>query len=264
MILAALQAVTSCGSNSDPELTAILKVGVKRGYPGIAMLTQSSDGKIRSAAAGYSDLEKHIALRVDDAFQLASINKTFTAVAILRLVDERKLSLNATLKEELGETSARIPYSERITISQLLDHSSGIYATNNDMDYLTTVIGAKADPTRVWKPEELIALADKDRRKPSSEPGVDHFYADTNYVLLGMIVERVSGRPFKEYITNTFLEPLGMHSTYFYSDFVGHRSLPPVASGNTVVLKSICSQSDIKDLATSELPITRELNRIYP
>jgi D-alanyl-D-alanine carboxypeptidase len=228
MILVALLTVTSCGTKSDPELTALLKVGIKRGYPGIAMLTQSGEGKIRSAADGYSNLEKRIALRTDDAFQMASVNKTFTAVAILRLVDERKLSLNATLKEELGEASARIPYSDRITISQLLDHSSGIYATNNDMEYLTTVIGPKADPTRVWKAEELIALADKDRKKPSSEPGVAHFYADTNYVLLGMIVEHVSGRPFKEYITSTLLKPLGMHSTYFYSDFVGRKSLPPV------------------------------------
>src|SRR5262249_51899942 len=162
------------------------------------------------AAAGYSDLEKHRPLRIGDAFQMASINKAFTAVAIFRLVDERKLSLNAALKEPLGEGSARIPYADRITISQLLDDYSGIYPTNNDMEYLTTVIGPKVDPTRVWKPEEIIALADKERSKPSGEPGAGYFYADTNYVLLGMILERVTRRPFKEHLTETLLEPLGM------------------------------------------------------
>jgi D-alanyl-D-alanine carboxypeptidase len=130
-------------------------------------------------------------MRVEDAFHIASINKTFTAVAVLRLVDEHKLSLSATLKQCLGEAVAQIPNAEKITVAQLLDHSSGIYATNNDMDYLTTVIGPKADPARVWTPAELIALASKDRSKPSGEPGQGHYYADTNYILLGMIVEGV-------------------------------------------------------------------------
>jgi D-alanyl-D-alanine carboxypeptidase len=205
-----------------------LQKGIDRGYPGIAVLIQSSDGKTRSAAEGYSDLENRVPMRVDDAFHVASINKTFTAVAVLRLVDDHKLSLNATLKECLGEAVAQIPNAERITVSQLLDHSSGIYATNNDMDYLTTVLGPKADPTRVWTPAELIALAGKSGNKPSDEPGHGHYYADTNYILLGMIVERISGRSFKEHITQTILVPLGMSSTYFYSSFLGKDSHPPV------------------------------------
>jgi D-alanyl-D-alanine carboxypeptidase len=164
------------------------------------------------------------------ALHVVIVIKTFTAVAVLRLVEERKLSLDATLKDLLGEAAARIPYADRITVSQLLDHSSGIYATNNDMDYLITVIGRNADPARVWKPEEMIALADKSRSKPSSLPGEGHFYSDTNYILLGMIVERASGRPFKEYLEKTVLEPLGMRSTYFYSDYLGKNAHPPIAT----------------------------------
>src|SRR5262249_198554 len=108
------------------------------------------------------------------------------------------------------------------------DHSSGIYATNNDMDYLTTVIGPKADPARVWTPAELIALAGEDRNKPLGKPGQGHYYADTNYILLGMIVEKVSTRPFKEPIKQTLLVPLGMNSPYFYSSFLGNEAHPPV------------------------------------
>ena len=217
-----------CTDLDDSSLKSLLQKGIDRGYPGIAVLIQSADDRIRSAAAGYSDLEKRTPMRVEDAFHIASINKTFTAVAVLRLVDEHKLSLSATLKECLGEAVAQIPNAERITVAQLLDHSSGIYATNNDMDYLTTVIGPKADPARVWTPAELIALATKDRSKPSGEPGQGHYYADTNYILLGMIVERVSGRPFKEYLTRTLLVPLGMNSTYFYSSFLGKDAHPPL------------------------------------
>ncbi len=216
-----------CANLGDPSLAPLLQKGIDRGYPGIAVLAQSADGRIQSAAAGYSDLENHTPMRVEDAFQIASINKTFTAVAVLRLVDDHKLALSATLKECLGEAVAHIPNAERITVSQLLDHSSGIYATNNDMDYLTTVIGPNADPARVWTPAELIVLAAKDRNKPSGEPGQGHYYSDTNYILLGMIVERVSGRPFKEHLTQTLLVPLGMKSTYFYSLFLGRGAHPP-------------------------------------
>jgi D-alanyl-D-alanine carboxypeptidase len=223
--------MASCFSKSDDgQLKVLLQKGIDRGYPGIAMLVQSRDGKTHSAALGYSDLEHHAPLRINDAFHMASINKTFTAVAVLRLVDQGKLSLNDTLKDRLGEAAARIPYADRITVSQLLDHSSGIYATNNDLNYLTTVIGPNADPARAWKPEEMVALADKDRSKPSGLPGEGHFYSDTNYILLGMIVERVSGRPYKEYIAKTVLEPLKMQSTYFYSDYLGKNAHPPVAT----------------------------------
>ena len=227
-----------CSSKNDGQLRILLQKGIEHGYPGVAMLIQSGDGKTRSAAVGYSDLEHHTPLRTNDAFHMASINKTFTAVAILRLVDEGKLSLNDTLKVRLGEAAARIPYEDRITISQLLDHSSGIYATNNDMDYLTTVIGPKADPTRAWTPEEMIALADKDRSKPVGLPGEGHFYSDTNYILLGMIIERVSGRPYKEYVTKTVLEPLGMRSTYFYSDYLSKTAHPPVATVQGYLLET--------------------------
>jgi len=137
------------------------------------------------------------------------------------------LFLNDTLQDRLGDAASRIPYADRITVSQLLDHSSGIYATNNDMAYLTTIIGPNADPTRVWKPEEMVALADKDRSKPVGLPGEGHYYSDTNYILLGMIVERTSRLSYKEYVRKTLLQPLGMQSTYFYSDYLGKNARPP-------------------------------------
>jgi D-alanyl-D-alanine carboxypeptidase len=121
-----------CWDISDSDLKTLLQEGVNRGYPGIAMVSQSPKGVIHSAAIGYSNLEKHTPLRVDDGFHMASINKTFTAVAVLRLIDQRKLSLTVTLKGQLGDIVARIPYADQITVAQLLDHSSGIYPTNND------------------------------------------------------------------------------------------------------------------------------------
>lgn len=213
---------------NNQELESLLEKGLERGYPGIAMLVRNSEGNVRSAAVGYSDLEKRIPLHIDDAFHMASITKTFTAVATLQLVERGKLSLTDTLSKVLGESVQHIPHANKIAISQLLDHSSGIYPTNNDMAYLETVIGTKADPDRIWTPSELIALAGKKGNEPAGLPAKGHYYSDTNYVLLGMIVEKISGREFKEHIREILLKPLGMQSTYFHSDYLGKSAAPPV------------------------------------
>ena len=81
------------------------------------MLVQEADGKLYSGAAGYSDLVHHAPIWVDDAFHMASINRTVTAVSVLRLVDEGKLSLNSSLQGQLGEAVSRIPYADRITVA---------------------------------------------------------------------------------------------------------------------------------------------------
>jgi len=141
--LSLANAVSSCTDADNSRLQSLLQKGIDRRYPGIAVMIQSAGGGVESGAAGYADLEHHVPMRVDDAFHMASITKTFTAVAVLRLVDAHKLSLGTTLKECLGEAVGKVPNAGRITVSQLLDHSSGIYPTNNDMDYLTTVIGPK-------------------------------------------------------------------------------------------------------------------------
>ena len=203
---------------SDPELDGLLRGGIDRGYPGLAIAVQQRDAPARFAALGESDLEHHLPMRTDDAFHMASIHKTFTAVAALRLVDQGKMRLTSTLSELLGSAVAHLPDAAKITVAQLLDHSSGIYPTNNDEEYIATILGPRADPQKVWSPAELVALASGERQKPVAAPGAGHHYSDTNYILLGMIIERVSGMPYKQLVTSTLLEPLGMTSTHFYSD----------------------------------------------
>ena len=228
-------------TKAHTRLQTLLEKGVAKGYPGMAFLVEDRNGDIQTAAAGYANLERRVPMNVGDGFHIASITKTFTSASVLHLVDEGKLSMDATLSAELGGVVARIPNADRITVAQLLDHSSGIYPTNNDIDYLNTLLGPNADPHRVWSPAQIVALADRDRQKPAGEPGSGHYYSDTNYVLLSMIVAKVTGTPFKDYVKKTFFKPLRMDSTYFYTDYLAGRVKPrmQITQGYLVATKDI-------------------------
>jgi D-alanyl-D-alanine carboxypeptidase len=247
LAIAAMSLDAACTMRpTDPMLAPLLQQGVDRGYPGFAIAYQSSDGITRSGSAGFSNLEENRKLRFDEPFHIGSITKTFTAVATLQLVDQGKLSLDATLGSLLGDTVKNIPYANQITIAQLLDHSSGIYATNNDLDYLSTLLGPTADPKRVFTPLELVALADQKRHEPSGRPGEKHSYSDSNYTLLGLIVEKQSGRPFKRYISEEILAPLRLRSTYFYSDAV----VGPVGAKREMMQGYLIATQDIRQIIT--------------
>ena len=198
------------------------------------MLVEHSDGTVQTAAAGFASLEQRTPMTPDTGFQMCSVNKTLTAVAILRLVDQGKLSLDQKVTAILDRPVVkRIPDIESVTIGQLLDHSSGIYPTNNDRTYIQSLIGPGAFSGRIWQPEEMVELATRPENKPASRPGEGHHYSDTNYILLGMIVERVAHEPFKVHIARTILQPLGMDATYFYSDVLAgkHTAKTNVANG---------------------------------
>ena len=236
------------GASVADTLDQALARVLQRGWPGVGVLVESGDGKVRIATAGLATMESNAPMSAATGFHMCSINKTFTAVAILRLVDQGKLSLDRRVIDILGQPVVRrIPNIADISVAQLLDHSSGIYPTNNDPAYIKTLVGSEAFTGRVWKPEEMIELATAPENKPAARPGEGHHYSDTNYILLGMIVERVTGEPLKTHIARTILKPLGMGATYFYSDvLLGKRTTPAtVASGYIKLTK------DLTDAVTS-------------
>jgi len=236
-----LAASSVAADKSRPIDRALDKV-MERGWPGVAVLVETPDGTVQTAAAGLASLEQGTPLTPTARFHMCSINKTFTAVAILRLVDQGKLTLDEKVTAILDQPVVkRIPYIEGITVGQLLDHSSGIYPTNNDPTYLKTLIGAEAFSGRVWKPEEMVELATRPENKPAAKPGEGHHYSDTNYILLGMIVERVAREPYKLHVARTILKPLGMDDTYFHSDVLAGKrtTAPSVANGYIKLTKDL-------------------------
>jgi D-alanyl-D-alanine carboxypeptidase len=233
--------VLASPSIADPLDQALAKV-VQSGWPGVGVLVESKNGKVRIATAGLAVIESKTPLNADTRFHMCSINKTFTAVAVLRLIDQGKLSLDSKVLDVLNQAVvSRIPNIAEITVGQLLDHSSGIYPTNNDPTYVNSMIGSEAFKGRIWTPVELVELATHPENKPAAKPGEGHHYSDTNYVLLGMIAERVSHETLKVHIARTVLKPLGMSTTYFYSDvLLGQRATPAtVANGYIKLTKDL-------------------------
>jgi D-alanyl-D-alanine carboxypeptidase len=130
---------------------------------------------------------------IEDHHRIGSVTKTFTAVAVLQLVADDKLTLDATVESVIPETAATFPPTAQITVEQLLNMTSGL------PDYADSVAAQAAqDPTKVWTPNDLIAAAlDAAPVQPPGTPG----YSTTNYTLLGLIIEQVTGQPVEEVIT---------------------------------------------------------------
>jgi D-alanyl-D-alanine carboxypeptidase len=144
----------------------------------------------------------------DDHVRIASITKTFTATVILQLVDEGKLKLDDKLAQyDLGVT---VPNSEEITIRNLLNMTSGLFNYTADETFWDTYT---QDPEKAWAPRELVELAAA--HGVVSPPGLEFDYNNTNYVLLGLLIEKITGNPAGEEITTRIIDKLGMKNTTY-------------------------------------------------
>ncbi len=205
------------GSDRLANPDALLAAGVAGGVPGLVLRVDRGGAPLFSGAAGVASQEEQTPLRDTDRFRLYSIAKTFTATVVLQLVDEGVLSLEDTVRRWLDDPAVgRIPNTDSITLRQLLTHTSGIYDYQDGADspfYLDAFFGPGADWARVWTPPELLAYADGARHAPYFAPGRGVAYANTNYVLLGLLVEAATGRPFRDELRDRILGPLALHHT---------------------------------------------------
>jgi D-alanyl-D-alanine carboxypeptidase len=159
-------------------------------------------------AMGTSDLATGRPMSIKDHFRIASITKSFVAVAILRLVDQHKLSLDA----RLASFVPGIPHGDQITIAQLLDMTSGIYDYVNDP---ALVKAQTRNPLRRFMLKDLVAIIR--RHKPMFAPGSNAVYDNSNYYLAGAIAAKASGEPLGRLIKTEILDPLRMTHTSFPS-----------------------------------------------
>jgi D-alanyl-D-alanine carboxypeptidase len=189
-------------------LTAIAETGrTATATPGLVVgIWVPGKGKF-VRAFGTGDLSTNAPLRLDDHFRIASNTKTFTATAVLQLVDKGSLRL----QDHLQKFIPGIPYGNQITIKELLNMSAGIYDFTTDEELVKKFVDDPLLPG--WTPQDLIPVIQS--HKPAFAPGTAVAYSDSNYVLLGLIVEKVTGRKLGDVIQTEILDKLGMRNTSY-------------------------------------------------
>jgi len=173
--------------------------------PGVSVGVVLADGTVLGLAAGLADREQGRALTPDDVMCAGSTGKTFFAALALQLVQEEKLHLEDYAGEYLGEEPwfEHLPNATELTVENLMNHRSGLPRYEFTPEFTRDLA---ADPERVWRPEELLGYV---LDHPAEVPANEGFaYADTNYIVLGMILERVSGARCYAEIQRRLLDPL--------------------------------------------------------
>ncbi|MFP7300472.1 serine hydrolase domain-containing protein [Neobacillus niacini] len=160
----------------------------------------SKDGEVLFKK-GYGAAAPNVQNSPNTLYQIASLSKSFTAVAIMQLAEKQLL----TVDDPLAKYFPDFPNADTITIGHLLSHSSGI------PDYLNP--DYQFDFSKEWEPDEILDIVRND--KLEFTPGESFSYSNTGYVLLGLIIEEVSGKPYSNYIEEHIFKPSGMHNSMF-------------------------------------------------
>lgn len=168
---------------------------------GLVVSISNSDGKIWEKSAGLSDRSFEITTSTNHKFRIGSITKQFTAVAILKLVEDQKLSLDETINKYFPELKG----GKQITIEHLLTHTSGI------QDYTTKPKWLSKYSKLFTDPQEVYDFIKNDSLRFS--PGSQYEYNNSGYHLLGLIIQKVSGMSYPDYLQKTILDPLKMNNT---------------------------------------------------
>ncbi|WP_274911584.1 serine hydrolase domain-containing protein [Streptomyces sp. WZ-12] len=177
-------------------------------FPAALAATTDRDGRTHHYAAGVADLRTGARVPLDGQVRAGSNTKPFTATVVLQLVGEGKIALDAPVERYLpGLVRGKGNDGRRITVRQLLQHTSGL---PNYTEFLGDI---PAHRHRYVQPRTLLDLALA--HQPLFAPGTNWSYSNTNYVLAGLLVEKVTGRPLAEQITRRVIDRIGLRHTYF-------------------------------------------------
>ncbi len=188
----------------EKKLDELLSTQFKTSGPGCEILVAKKGSIVYKKAFGNANIELNVPMKPDMVFKLGSITKQFTAVAILQLVEQNKISLQDSLQKYIKDFP---PKGHIITIENLLTHTSGI------TDYMQLDYADKNAERNDYDPQQVI---DKFKMLPLEfEPGTQFKYSNSGYYLLGYIIEKISGKNFETYLQDNILTPLDLNHTYF-------------------------------------------------
>lgn len=188
-------------------LRGVLRTAMTQGAPG-ATARVDDHGTVLRTSAGIADRQTGRALTTTDRFRIGSVTKTFSAVVLLQLVDEKKLKLDTSVNAYLP---GLLP-DDRITVRHVLSHRSGLYDYTNDM-FARTVPGFEAVRSKVFTYRQLM---DRSLRKPrTTAPGGAYAYSNTNFVVAGMLIEKLTGNSVATEYQHRIIEPLRLTDTFY-------------------------------------------------
>ena len=228
----AAPARSTCQPAFAAKLRPLLRAKMQQlRIPGAIIYVDDPGQGCWTTAMGLGNLASREPMQVNTYMRIGSITKTFQATVILQLVDQGKLRLD----DPVSTYQPNVPNGKTITIRELLNMSSGLFNYAEDEGFVQALL---ADPYKVWQPEELLAIAFKHR--PYFAPGKGFHYDNTNYILLGLIMEQLTHLPAEQAIQRYIFRPLGLHQSrvlsrsssaipdphargYMYgTDFTGH------------------------------------------
>lgn len=219
----------------------ILEKISKTKIPSLVIALVKNNEIIYSRAFGYRDLENYIPANIETIYGIGSITKSFTALAIMSLVEEGKLDLYDPVDKYLPIDLR--PKGEKILVWHLLSHSSGIPALAYAEAYIRSFVGEEG---ATWLPiashEDMFSFLRGADEWAVARPGERYFYLNEGYVLLGSLIEKITGMRYEEYVKKRILEPLGMRRTYFYKQDVEkdpNVAVPYVIDRDGVVKRSV-------------------------
>jgi D-alanyl-D-alanine carboxypeptidase len=219
------QATTTGGGDQAPEdaLNAALDQSfAESGAPGVVAAVQTPQ-YTWVETRGVADLSSEEPMTPDVYHRIGSVTKTFTISLLLQAADEGLLSLDDTIEQYVDG----VPNGDEITLRQMATMTSGIASYTEDEQWQNEVF---SDTSRVWTPEELAQIGIED--SPLFDPGTEWHYSNTNTVLLGLVLEQVTGESIGELYRERIIEPLGLQGTSFPD---ADPSLPdPHAQGYTL------------------------------
>lgn len=178
--------------------------------PGMTAAVALPNGDIVAVASGMADTARGIPMRPDDRMLAGSVGKTYVAALALQLVHDGRLNLDDHIAKYLADKPwfARLPNAQQITVRELMNHTSGLVRYEFQPRFTSALTAA---PDREWSPEQELAFV-LDSKAPF-RAGSSWEYSDTNYIVLGIILERITGMPYVDAVQRRVLDPLALHNT---------------------------------------------------
>jgi D-alanyl-D-alanine carboxypeptidase len=189
------------GSTHPDKIDEYLKHEMAaRNVPGLAFAVLENGRVLRQGAYGLANVENEARVAIDSVFELASVTKPITAVAVMMLVEQKKIRLDDPVRKYLVDAP---PAWDEITVRELLSHTSGL------REYGLV----KCDGSELLDISTKQQFEDLIKSPPLFAPGTGTQYSDSGYFILGMIMESVSGQTYRDFLQQRIFEPLGMQHT---------------------------------------------------